>query len=157
MKLSGGINVFSLYSVSNSKIWVFAVSLIGNEGTGEALKLMKCAVIDCCLPVFTIEVLFGFLFLGEENGIRVFPLQQLVKGNYKKEKKNSGRRYNLKNGLTNGIDVAKASSGGKSVGKDGDSDMLPAKGEKNEKHSDSGEFVSSLMGLILLHFSSTVT
>ncbi|KAL8474275.1 hypothetical protein ACS0TY_030923 [Phlomoides rotata] len=81
MKLSAGINVFSLYSVSNSKIWVFAVSLIGDEDNGHALKLVKCAVIDCCLPVFTIRVLFGFLILGEENGVRVFPLQQLVKGN----------------------------------------------------------------------------
>ncbi|KAI3451745.1 hypothetical protein Pfo_008410 [Paulownia fortunei] len=137
MRLSGGINVFSLYSVSNSKIWVFAVRLIGDEGGGEALKLMKCAVIDCCLPVFTIRVLFGFLILGEENGVRVFPLQPLIKGNHRKEKKNSGKRNNLKNGLTNGIDVAKASSGGKTVGTDGDVNLLPAKGEKSEKHSDS--------------------
>ncbi|KAL8473262.1 hypothetical protein ACS0TY_030192 [Phlomoides rotata] len=129
MKLSAGINVFSLYSVSNSKIWVFAVSLIGDEDNGHALKLVKCAVIDCCLPVFTIRVLFGFLILGEENGVRVFPLQQLVKGNQRKEKKNIGRKYNLKNGG----DVSKANSGVKT----GDSDVLPSKGEKNEKHSDS--------------------
>ncbi|KAK6150952.1 hypothetical protein DH2020_015884 [Rehmannia glutinosa] len=135
MKLTGGINVFTLYSVSNSKIWVFAVRLIGDEGGGEALKLMKCAVIDCCLPVFTIRVLFGFLILGEENGVRVFPLHPLIKGNHRKEKKNNGKRHNLKNGFTNAIDVAKASSGGKTVGTDGDLNMLPAKGEK---HSDSG-------------------
>ncbi|KAK6150968.1 hypothetical protein DH2020_015900 [Rehmannia glutinosa] len=134
MKLTGGINVFTLYSVSNSKIWVFAVRLIGDEGGGEALKLMKCAVIDCCLPVFTIRVLFGFLILGEENGVRVFPLHPLIKGNHRKEKKNNGKRHNLKNGFTNAIDVAKASSGGKTVGTDGDLNMLPAKGEK---HSDS--------------------
>ncbi|PIN08884.1 hypothetical protein CDL12_18538 [Handroanthus impetiginosus] len=137
MKLSGGINVFSLYSVSNSKIWVFALRLIGDEGGGEALKLMKCAVIDCCLPVFTVRILFGFLILGEENGVRIFPLQPLVKGNHRKEKKNSGKRYNLKGGLSNGVDVAKGSSGSKTVGADGDLNLVPAKGEKSEKHSDS--------------------
>ncbi|XP_020554869.1 uncharacterized protein LOC105177956 [Sesamum indicum] len=136
VKLSGGINVFSLYSVSNSKIWVFALRLIGDEGGGEALKLMKCAVIDCCLPVFSIRVLFGFLILGEENGVRVFPLQPLVKGNHRKEKKNSGKRYNSKNGLTNGVDAAKG-NGGRTVGTDGDLNLLPAKGEKTEKFSDS--------------------
>lgn len=136
--------MFSLYSVSNSKIWVFAVRLIGDEGGGEALKLMKCAVIDCCLPVFTIRVLFGFLILGEENGVRVFPLQPLVKGNHRKEKKNSGKRYNLKNSFTNGVDAAKG-NGGRTLGTDGDLNLLPAKGEKSEKHSDSGEFVSFLM------------
>ncbi|KAL0378089.1 UNVERIFIED_CONTAM: hypothetical protein Sradi_3114400 [Sesamum radiatum] len=111
VKLSGGINVFSLYSVSNSKIWVFALRLIGDEGGGEALKLMKCAVIDCCLPVFSIRVFFGFLILGERNGVRVFPLQPLVKGNHRKEKKNNGKRYNSKNGFTNGVDAVKGNGG----------------------------------------------
>lgn len=142
MKLSGGINVFSLYSVSNSKIWVFAVSLIVDEDSRDALKLVKCAVIDCCLPVFTIRVLFRFLILGEENGVRVFPLQQLVKGNHRKEKKNIGRKYNFKNGG----DVSKANVGVKTV----ELDMLPAKGEK---HSDSGEFLTDVD---LLHFASSI-
>ncbi|KAL7101764.1 hypothetical protein ACP275_08G075000 [Erythranthe tilingii] len=112
MALSGGINVFTLYSVSSSKIWLFAARLIADEGGEEALKLMKCAVIDCCSPVFTIRVVFRVLILGEENGVRIFPLQPLVKGSHRKEKKtNNGKRYNSKN-------------------------VLP-KGEKTEKHSDS--------------------
>lgn len=139
MTLSGGVNVFTLYSVSNSKIWVFAVRLIVDEVGGEALKLMKCALIDCCVPIFTIRILFRFLILGEENGVRVFPLQPLVKGNHGKEKKNNSRRYTSKTGMTNGIDVAKANSGGKPVGTDGDLNLIPAKGEKAAKHSDSGE------------------
>ncbi|KAL9158499.1 hypothetical protein ABFS82_08G072900 [Erythranthe guttata] len=113
MALSGGINVFTLYSVSSSKIWLFAARLIADDegGGGEALKLMKCAVIDCCSPVFTIRVMFRVLILGEENGVRIFPLQPLVRGIHRKEKKNNGKRYNSKN-------------------------VLP-KGEKTEKHSDS--------------------
>ncbi|KAL3619010.1 hypothetical protein CASFOL_037238 [Castilleja foliolosa] len=69
---------------------------------------MKCAVIDCCLPVYTIRVLFGVLILGEENGVRVFPLQPLIKGNHRREKKNiSTKRNNLSN---NGTGVARASN-----------------------------------------------
>ncbi|KAL6551857.1 hypothetical protein OROGR_008011 [Orobanche gracilis] len=142
MKLSGGINVFSLYSVSNSKIWVFALRLLGDEGAGEALKLMKCAVIDCRLPVYTVIVSFCFLIIGEDNGVRVFPLQQLMKGNHRKEKKIGGKRNNLRNGSTEGTDVAKVGNGGKTARIDRDvKNLLPAKGEKAEKHSDSGEFL----------------
>ncbi|KAL7141727.1 hypothetical protein ABFS83_08G072800 [Erythranthe nasuta] len=111
--LSGGINVFTLYSLSSSKIWLFAARFIADDegGGGEALKLMKCAVIDCCSPVFTIRVVFRVLILGEENGVRIFPLLPLVRGSHRKDKKNNGKRYNSKN-------------------------VLP-KGEKTEKHSDS--------------------
>ncbi|KAL6542247.1 hypothetical protein OROMI_023849 [Orobanche minor] len=138
MKLSGGINVFSLYSVSNSKIWVFALRLLGDEGAGEALKLMKCAVIDCRLPVYAVGFSFGFLILGEDNGVRVFPLQPLMKGNHRKEKKIGGKRNNLRNGSIHGADVAKVGNGGKTARIDKDvKNLLPAKGEKAEKHSDS--------------------
>ncbi|KAK4490587.1 hypothetical protein RD792_001271 [Penstemon davidsonii] len=98
MRLCGGVNVFTLYSVSSCKIWVFGVRLI--EG-GEALKLIKCAVIDCCFRVFEIKFLFGFLVLGEVNGVRVFPIRGLVKGKHRKEKekKNVGKKLsNLQNG-----------------------------------------------------------
>ncbi|EPS59689.1 hypothetical protein M569_15117 [Genlisea aurea] len=81
VKLSAGVNVFTLYSVSNAKIWVFAVRLVVDEGGREALKLLKCAVIDCCFPVFTVGILFGILVLGEENGVRIFPLKYLINGN----------------------------------------------------------------------------
>ncbi|KAK4368007.1 hypothetical protein RND71_011799 [Anisodus tanguticus] len=113
VKLVGDINVFALYSILNGKIWVFAVKHLG----GEELKLMKCAVIDCLLPVFSISVSFGFLILGEDNGIRVFPLRPLVKGRVKKEKDGSKKSLNgglekdkmeikklpLRNGMINGI------------------------------------------------------
>ncbi|XP_073123520.1 uncharacterized protein [Henckelia pumila] len=130
MKLSGGINVFSLYSVSNSKIWVFAVRLIGDHDGAQALKLMKCALIDCCFPIFEIKVLFGFLILGEENGVRVFPLRPLVKGRQRKEKKSVGKRLNLHSGSSNG---------GKTLATDGELNLLSVKGEKSERHNDSAK------------------
>ncbi|KZV16702.1 hypothetical protein F511_28490 [Dorcoceras hygrometricum] len=133
MKLSGGINVFSLYSVSNAKIWVFAVRLIVDHGGAEALKLMKCAVIDCCFPIFEIRVLFGFLILGEEKGVRVFPLRPLVKGKQRKEKKSGGKRLNLQSGSSNG---------GKTMARDGDSIKLRfMKLRQDSKHT-GGVFVA---------------
>ncbi|CAI9110709.1 OLC1v1010778C3 [Oldenlandia corymbosa var. corymbosa] len=89
LKLEGGSNVFALYSVSNSKIWVFAVKLVTEF---EEVKLMKCAVIDCVFPVFSISIKFGHLILGEENGVRVLPLRSLVKGKTKKDGRVNSRR-----------------------------------------------------------------
>lgn len=84
IKLAGSINVFAMYSVSNRKVWVFAVKLAGE---GDNVKLMKTAVIDCDSPVFSMSVSIGFLILGEENGVRVFPLRPLVKGRIRKERR----------------------------------------------------------------------
>ncbi|CAA0839591.1 Unknown protein [Striga hermonthica] len=137
VKLSGGANVFSMYSVSSSKIWVFAVRLIGDEGGGEALKLIKCAVVDCCFPVCTVRVLFGFLVLGEDNGVRVFPLRPLIKGNQRKEKMNGGKRTSLKNGSNNGVDVAKSSDGGKAMGPSGDKHSESVKSRSVKLRQDS--------------------
>ena len=69
VKLGGGSNFFTMYSVSISKIWVFAVKLVADF---EEEKVMKCAVIDCVLPVFSMSVSSGLLVLGEENGVRFF-------------------------------------------------------------------------------------
>ncbi|KAK9106949.1 hypothetical protein Syun_022960 [Stephania yunnanensis] len=41
---------------------------------------MKCAVIDCIAPICSVFVSSGFLMLGEESGVRVFPLRLIVKG-----------------------------------------------------------------------------
>lgn len=41
---------------------------------------MKCAVVDLVLPVHSVAVSMGFLLLGEENGVRIFPLRPLIKG-----------------------------------------------------------------------------
>ncbi|XP_065854307.1 uncharacterized protein [Euphorbia lathyris] len=83
IKIIGSVNFFVMYSVSSRKVWVFALKLIGN---GDAVKLMRCAIIECSRPVWSISVSFGFLILGEDNGVRVFNLRQLVKGNAKKVK-----------------------------------------------------------------------
>ncbi|KAL7604281.1 uncharacterized protein LOC111901840 [Lactuca sativa] len=106
IKLAGSINVFAMYSVSNRKVWVFAVKLAGE---GDNVKLMKTAVIDCDSPVFSISVSIGFLILGEENGVRVFPLRPLVKGRISKDRrrdaskksdKSEVQKIKLLNGLT---------------------------------------------------------
>ncbi|CAN0928922.1 hypothetical protein LINGRAHAP2_LOCUS36758 [Linum grandiflorum] len=57
LKIAASVNFFCLYSVSNRKVWVFALKLVGD---GEALKLMRCAVIECHVPVWSISVSFGF-------------------------------------------------------------------------------------------------
>ncbi|CAH9119171.1 unnamed protein product [Cuscuta epithymum] len=112
VKLAGSVNVFAMYSISNSKIWVFSVKHLGND----EVKLMKCAVIDCSMPVFSMSLSFGFLIMGEENGVRVLPLRPLIKGTAKKDKglskkntinalerdsKMGNKRVNLQNGTSN--------------------------------------------------------
>nr|XP_011467825.1 PREDICTED: uncharacterized protein LOC105352420 [Fragaria vesca subsp. vesca] len=94
VKLAGSVNFFAMYSVSASKIWVFAVK----DVAGVAVKLMRCAVIDCCKVVWSISVSFGFLMLGEDDGVRVFSLRQLAKGRVRKSKPTA-----LNSGLPNGV------------------------------------------------------
>lgn len=50
IKLTGSVNFSTMYSVSSSKVWVFAIKLVGSEddGDGVVVKLMRCAVIKCC-------------------------------------------------------------------------------------------------------------
>ncbi|XP_008230385.1 PREDICTED: uncharacterized protein LOC103329665 [Prunus mume] len=109
IKLAGSVNFFAMYSVSSSKIWVFAVKSIDNDDNddddGVVVKLMRCAVIECCKLVWSISISFGFLILGEDNGVRVFNLRQLVKGRVRKAKllnsssKTEGRNLCLPNGV----------------------------------------------------------
>lgn len=100
VNLIGSINVFAMYSISNRKVWVFAVKMAGDEeDDGVNIKLMKSAVIDCSVSVFSISVSFGFLILGEDNGVRVFQLRPLVKGKLKKHH----RLLNLPNGKIQAI------------------------------------------------------
>lgn len=89
--VAGVSNVFVMYSVTCKKVWVFGVKLC--EG-GEEVKVVRTAVIDCDLPVFSVGVSGGELVLGEENGVRVFNLRSLVKGRVEK----SGKKVNLVNG-----------------------------------------------------------
>ncbi|CAL5369695.1 unnamed protein product [Camellia sinensis] len=115
-----------MYSVSNCKIWVFAAKMVDEDDNGVVVKLIKCAVIDCSVPVFAISVSFGFLIVGEENGVRVFPLRPLVKGRIKEHRRESknlndgltkdkleAQRLNLPNGViqrVNGTDVSNSDS-----------------------------------------------
>ncbi|XP_078431824.1 uncharacterized protein LOC144703522 [Wolffia australiana] len=80
VSLSGSTNVFSLHCPAEDKIFVYAASL-RESGKGEfEVKLVKCAVLDCTSPVFSIQMSAVFLLLGEISGIRVFPLRPLVQG-----------------------------------------------------------------------------
>ncbi|XP_048328838.2 uncharacterized protein LOC107416550 [Ziziphus jujuba] len=122
IRLSGSVNFFAMYSVSSSKVWVFAVKSVvgsiddddgggGGGGDGVVVKLMRCAVIECCNPLWSISVSFGFLILGELNGVRVFNLRPIVKGQVRKVKpwhsnsKPEGRKSCLPNGVIGGDDV----------------------------------------------------
>lgn len=116
IRLSGSVNFFAMYSVSSSKVWVFAVKSVGgidddDGGDGVVVKLMRCAVIECCNPVWSISISFGFLILGEVNGVRVFNLRPLVKGRVRKVKtfhstsKLEGRKLCLPNGFISDEDV----------------------------------------------------
>lgn len=78
-----------MYSIPSSKVWVFAVKIAVGETGGDdglVLKLMKCAVIECCRPVWSICVAFGLMVFGEENGVTVFNLRSVAKGHDKKVK-----------------------------------------------------------------------
>ncbi|PON93502.1 hypothetical protein TorRG33x02_107800 [Trema orientale] len=110
IKLTGSVNFMAMHSASSSKVWVFAVRLLGDDGVddrgdGVVVKLMRCAVIECSKPLFSISLSFGLLILGEENGVRAFNLRQLLKGRDSKAKnsqsnlKPDGRKLRLPNGV----------------------------------------------------------
>ncbi|XP_028805854.1 uncharacterized protein LOC114760727 [Neltuma alba] len=93
-----------MYSVSSSKIWVFGAKMEGGDGGDDdsvVVKLMRCAVVECSKPIWSLSISFGFLLLGEENGVRVFNLRRLVKGRDNKAKslKSDIRGSSLPNGI----------------------------------------------------------
>ncbi|XP_017249750.1 uncharacterized protein LOC108220480 isoform X1 [Daucus carota subsp. sativus] len=103
VKVAVTSNVFVMYCVSSRMVYVFAVRMVGGEGDeNESVKLMRTGVVECSVPVFGIGVSSRFLVLGEFDGVRVFPLQILVKGKVKKS--GSGRLLNLCDGKGNGGD-----------------------------------------------------
>lgn len=123
----GSVNFFALYSVSSSKVLIFGVKLVGNDevGDGVAVKLMKCAVIDCLKPVFSMSMSFEWLVLGEENGVKVWDLRELVKGKKVRRVKN----YGLSNGVIgDGDGIFSAGSSSSEIVCDG---YLNGKIEKN--------------------------
>lgn len=140
IKIVGSVNFFVLHSVSSKKVCVFAVKLI-DDGDGEMVKLMRCAVIECNVPVWSISVSSGVLVLGEDNGVRVFNLRQLVKGRVKNVKginsngKSDGKGLKLPNGVV-GDDYFHGSSSGN--GSNGVLDM------KTDKQCVSGKCASAM-------------
>ncbi|KAB2057494.1 hypothetical protein ERO13_A11G162300v2 [Gossypium hirsutum] len=108
LMISGSVNFFALYSVSSSKVLIFGVNLVvdtDESDDGVAFKLMKFAVIDCLKPVFSISISFEWLVLGEENGVKVWNLRELVKGKKVKKVKNYGLSNGVigdNNGVSNG-------------------------------------------------------
>ncbi|XP_039010418.1 uncharacterized protein LOC120139178 isoform X2 [Hibiscus syriacus] len=105
LMISGSVNFFALYSVSSSKVLIFGVKLVDDIDEivdGVAFKLMKFAVIDCLKPVFSIGISFEWLVLGEENGVKVWNLRELVKGKKVKKVKNYGLSDGV-SGANNGV------------------------------------------------------
>lgn len=74
--LGGGVNVCALHSPAERRIWVMAARLAGDG----AVSLVKCVSIECTAPIFSMRVCMRVLILGEQGGVRVFPLRPLVKG-----------------------------------------------------------------------------
>ncbi|XVF71669.1 hypothetical protein PTKIN_Ptkin12aG0058200 [Pterospermum kingtungense] len=120
----GSVNFFALYSVSSSKVLIFGVKLVEVDD-GIAVKLMKCAVIDCLKPVFSMSISFEWLVLGEENGVKVWSLRELVKGKKVRRVKNCG----LSNGVVRDNDgMVSAGSSSSEIGCNG---YVDGKIEKN--------------------------
>ncbi|GMH20675.1 hypothetical protein Nepgr_022516 [Nepenthes gracilis] len=80
VSLAGSVNYFAMYSISAEKVWVFGVKMAGKvQQDGVNLRLVKCAVIDCYSPIYSISICSGLLVFGELDGVRLFLLRQLVK------------------------------------------------------------------------------
>ncbi|KAG0558861.1 hypothetical protein KC19_10G059700 [Ceratodon purpureus] len=96
VKMAASINVLVVYSSSAGKFWVMAgkwsdqtggpaqnvraESMFGaEEYERRRLVLMKCAVVSCYGPVYSIHVSSLHLFLGESKGVRVWSLRPLIK------------------------------------------------------------------------------
>lgn len=96
VKIAASVNVLCLYSASEGKIWVMGAKLKDEQGTlklkGEGfeprnlvcISLIKCCVVDCNGPVYSIRLSLQHMLLGQDNGVRVWPLRPLVKGKQKK-------------------------------------------------------------------------
>lgn len=139
-----------MYSISSSKVWVFAVKTAVNDTGGDdalAVKLMKCAVIECCRPVWSICVAFGLMFFGEENGVRVFNLRSVAKGH---DKKVMNMASNLKSGVR-GLRLAHGATG-ESASKHFENSCNCHLEGKIDKHSGSCKLVFPPILVFLLCF-----
>ncbi|TVU35444.1 hypothetical protein EJB05_17334, partial [Eragrostis curvula] len=110
VRLAGGVNVVALLSLAARQIWLLGPRLAAD---GRAVELHKCAVVELepARPVYSMEVAIGRLLLGEAGGVRVFPLQGLMKGGKENEGKKEGnvaagkKSLHKKNGIVNGMAV----------------------------------------------------
>lgn len=96
VKIAASVNVLALYSASVGKIWVMAAKIKDEQGTAKlkgegfepgslvCISLIKCCVVDCNGPVYSIQLSLQHMLLGQENGVRVWPLRPLVKVKQKK-------------------------------------------------------------------------
>ncbi|XP_057837976.1 uncharacterized protein LOC131048131 isoform X2 [Cryptomeria japonica] len=58
--------------------------LRSSGGCRVCISLIKCSVVDCNGPVYSVRVSLQHMIIGEENGVRVWALRPLVKGRSKK-------------------------------------------------------------------------
>lgn len=78
VRLASSVNAFVVHSIAASQIWVFAARL--DAGAEATIHLVKCAVVELTLPIYSITLSLGFMLIGEVDGVRVFPLRPLIKG-----------------------------------------------------------------------------
>ncbi|XP_074557361.1 uncharacterized protein LOC141813319 isoform X2 [Curcuma longa] len=111
VRLAGSVNVFVIHSVAANQIWVFAAKMAaGEEAT---VHLMKCAVVELSLPIYSITISMGFMLLGEVDGVRVFPLRSLIKGKLSKSRVSTIKKATASTGdlckknLPNGLMIPK--------------------------------------------------
>uniref|UniRef100_J3L352 Cleavage/polyadenylation specificity factor A subunit N-terminal domain-containing protein n=2 Tax=Oryza brachyantha TaxID=4533 RepID=J3L352_ORYBR len=94
---------------------------------GRTVELHKCAVIELetLRPVYSMEIAMGRLLLGEAGGLRVFPLQGLMKSGTEREGRKDGggaavkKSIYKKNGIRNGFIVPIGHVSGDEGGKGG--------------------------------------
>lgn len=111
VRLAGSVNSFVIHSVAANQIWVFAAKMAaGEEAT---VHLMKCAVVELSLPIYSITLSMGFMLLGEVDGVRVFPLRPLIKGKLSKPRVSAIKKATASTGdlckknLPNGLMIPK--------------------------------------------------
>ncbi|KAG0487395.1 hypothetical protein HPP92_009490 [Vanilla planifolia] len=86
VQLAATVNYFALHAPAAGQIWIMGAKREGVEKERLTVDLVKCAVVDCELPIYSIGMSMGVMVLGEAGGIRVFPMRPLVKGNGAKSK-----------------------------------------------------------------------
>ncbi|KAG0487371.1 hypothetical protein HPP92_009466 [Vanilla planifolia] len=86
VQLAATVNYFALHAPAAGQIWIMGAKREGVEKERLTVDLVKCAVVDCELPIYSIGMSMGVMVLGEAGGIRVFPMRPLVKGNGVKSK-----------------------------------------------------------------------